>query len=97
MAPTLKSIKRSLIVEADKTLSSAKSFCSLFPLFPKGQSHSNQGDQIGLLITLGSLKKVIVQSTWSLFYTVKSYVSYLTKNGLGWILGDFFHKLIWSL
>jgi hypothetical protein len=26
----------------------------------------------------------------------KSYALILTKNGPGYILGDFFHKLIWS-
>jgi hypothetical protein len=31
-----------------------------------------------------------------LFFHVTSCVVIFTKNGLGYILGDFFHKLIWS-
>jgi hypothetical protein len=83
MAPTLKSIKRSLIVEADKTLSSAKSFCSLFPLFPKGQSHSNQGGQIGRLITLGSFKKSNSSKYLVSFLHGKKLRILFNKNGLG--------------
>jgi hypothetical protein len=33
---------------------------------------------------------------WLLYSAEKSYVLILAKNGLGYILGDFFHKLIWS-
>jgi hypothetical protein len=39
----------------------------------------------------------VVQNFWSTFFTEKSYVSNLTKNGSHFILGDFFHKIIRSL
>jgi hypothetical protein len=33
---------------------------------------------------------------WATFFHGKSFVLLLAKHGLGYILGDFFHKLIWS-
>jgi hypothetical protein len=57
------------------------------------------GDQIGPFCFHWSdfLKNTEVLQTLGLLYsTVKKYVSILTKNGMGNILGDFFIKLIWS-
>jgi hypothetical protein len=43
---------------------------------------------IGLLLTLVGFLK-ITEDSWTTFLQSKSYVAILTKNGLGYILGDF--------
>jgi hypothetical protein len=63
-----------------------------------------QGDQIGRIFAYWSI--VFVEQCyekfssspdfWATFFQGKSYVLILAKKGLGFVLGDFFHKLIWS-
>jgi hypothetical protein len=74
------------------SLLSADDHCCVF-------LQSQTGDQIGRLFASWAL--VYFQKSCNffglLFPTVPvTYVLILTKNGLGFILGDFFHKLIWS-
>jgi hypothetical protein len=50
-----------------------------------------QGDQIGRLFTLCSFVKLTEKNLLSgYFFNCKSYVLIITKNVLGYILGDFF-------
>jgi hypothetical protein len=66
--------------------------------------YCNQGDQIGRIFAHGAIvkfKQLYVKYRRSsnfgrTFFHRKSVVFILTKNGLGYILGDFFYKLIWS-
>jgi hypothetical protein len=53
---------------------------------------------IGWLFTLGifSINYRTNTNFGTTFSQLTSYVSILTKNGLGNIFGEFFHKLIWS-
>jgi hypothetical protein len=66
--------------------------------------HWNQGEQIGrifaywVLAYFGQFRENYGNSPnlcATLFYG-KSGAQVLTKNALGYILGDFFHQLIWS-
>jgi hypothetical protein len=64
----------------------------------------HQGDQIvrisaqWAIVYFGSFFQKLQKRPkfWASFSPSIDYVSILTKNGFGYILGDFFHKLIWG-
>jgi hypothetical protein len=66
--------------------------------------HAHQGDQIVQIFALRVIvffgqvieKYRIIPDTLATIFRGKIYVLMLTKNGLGYILGDFFHQLVWS-
>jgi hypothetical protein len=52
---------------------------------------------IGQLLNMGSFLKITEESLiWDYFFRGKSSAFILTKGGLCYKLGDFFHELIWS-
>jgi hypothetical protein len=68
------------------------------------QGCSGQGGQIGrifacwVIVCFGQCFENGISSTkfWANFFHTVSYVLILAKNVLGYILGDFFYKIIWS-
>jgi hypothetical protein len=53
---------------------------------------------LGDFLTLGGSMKIteLAQNLGILFAQGKGSAQISTQNGLGYILGDFFHKLVWS-
>jgi hypothetical protein len=65
--------------------------------------NGQQGDQIGRIFAywatdfFGQILEnyISTANSWAIFSTGQ-FMYYFDKNGLGYTLGDFFHKLIWS-
>jgi hypothetical protein len=63
---------------------------------------ANQGDQIGrlspigCLLTTGSFMKITELAQLLAIFSMEKLCLNFVKNGLGYLLGDFIHGLIWS-